>query len=170
MNSHYTCGKCKLVLPATEHNFFASGLKRVAKDANRLVIPQCKTCAKQYATEWRSAIKLKGLTRSQKTTSMAAGAKRGTIYVIGASVPGTPYKIGVTAGSDTRKRLSSNQVGNWMVLKEVWKSPVLERAGVIESQLHQHFDHCRVRGEWFNITQDDIDAMGTLIQQLELVP
>ena len=107
MRSHYTCGKCKLLLEATEEYFVPSGLKKVAKDLNRLVIPQCKSCAKQYSIQWRSAIKAKGLVRSQKTTLVLAGAVTGTIYVIGPDISGTPYKIGITSGSNTHKRKMS---------------------------------------------------------------
>jgi hypothetical protein len=165
MRSHYTCGKCKLLLPATQEYFVPSGLKRVATDLNRLVIPQCKSCAKQYATQWRAAIKAKGLTRSQKTTLVMAGAVAGTVYVQGPDIPGLPYKIGVTAGRDTRKRLSGNQVGNWHVLKEVWKSDLLGRADIIEAKLHKHFESKRVRGEWFNVSKTDIDSIPKLIEQ-----
>lgn len=164
MRSHYTCGKCKLLLEATEEHFVPSGLKKVAKDFNRLVIPQCKSCAKQYATQWRSAIKAKGLVRSQKTTIVLAGAVTGTVYVIGPDIPGTPYKIGITSGRDTRKRLSGNQVGNWIELKEVWKSSLLDRVDLIEKKLHKHFEKKRVRGEWFNIAKSDIETIPTLIK------
>jgi hypothetical protein len=165
MRSHYTCGKCKLLLEATEEYFVPSGLKKVAKDLNRLVIPQCKSCAKQYATQWRSAIKAKGLVRSQKTTLVLSGAVNGTIYVIGPDIPGLPYKIGITSGSNTDKRKSSLQTAHWMDLKLVWKSDLLNRADIIEKKLHKHFEKQWVRGEWFNINQNDIKDIPKLIEQ-----
>lgn len=164
MKSHYTCGKCKKLLEATERYFFPSGLKKVANDLNRLVIPQCKSCANQYATQWRSAIKSKGLVRSQKTTLALAGAVTGTIYVIGPDIPGTPYKIGITSGSNTDKRKTSLQTAHWMDLKLVWKSDLLNRADIIETKLHKHFEKQRVRGEWFNIGQNDIKDIPKLIK------
>jgi hypothetical protein len=163
MKSHYTCGKCKLLLEATEEYFVPSGLKKVAKDLNRLVIPQCKSCAKQYAIQWRSNIKAKGLVRSQKTTLVLAGAVTGTIYVIGPDIPGTPYKIGITSGSNTNKRKMSLQTAHWMDLKLVWKSDLLDRADIIEKKLHKHFEKQRVRGEWFNISQNDIKNIPKLV-------
>jgi hypothetical protein len=163
MKSHYTCGKCKLLLEATEEYFVPSGLKKVAKDLNRLVIPQCKYCAKQYAIQWRSNIKAKGLVRSQKTTLVLAGAVTGTIYVIGPDIPGTPYKIGITSGSNTNKRKMSLQTAHWMDLKLVWKSDLLDRADIIEKKLHKHFEKQRVRGEWFNISQNDIKNIPKLV-------
>jgi hypothetical protein len=163
MNSHYTCGKCKLLLEATEEYFVPSSLKKVAKDLNRLVIPQCKSCAKQYATQWRSAIKAKGLVRSQKTTLELAGAVTGTIYVIGPDIPGTPYKIGITSGSNTDKRKASLQTAHWLDLKLVWKSDLLHRADIVEKKLHKHFEKKWMRGEWFNISQNDIETIPALI-------
>ena len=165
MNSHYTCGKCKLLLEATEEYFYTHYLKRVAKNNNLLVIGQCKSCANEYSTQWRASIKAKGLTRSQKTTLVMAGAVTGTVYVQGPDIPGLPYKIGITSGRDTRKRLSGNQVGNWHVLKEVWKSDLLNRVDIIEAKLHKHFEEKKVRGEWFNITKKDINTIPKLIEQ-----
>ena len=167
MKSHYTCGKCKLLLEATEEYFVPSGLKKVAKDLNRLVIPQCRSCAKEYATQWRASIKAKGLVRSQKTTLALAGAVTGTIYVIGPAVPGTPYKIGITSGSNTDNRKTSLQTAHWMELKLAWKSDLLDRADIIEKKLHKHFEKKWVRGEWFSITKQDIEDIPRLIETFQ---
>lgn len=164
MRTHYTCGKCKVLLEATTDYFHPHSLKKVAKNNNLLVIGQCKSCANEYSTQWRSAIKAKGLVRSQKTTLVLSGAVTGTVYVQGPDIPGFPYKIGITSGRDTRKRLSGNQVGNWMVLKEVWKSDLLDRADIIETKLHKHFEKQWVRGEWFNITKQDIKDIPRLVE------
>ena len=164
MRSHYTCGKCKLLLVASEEYFFPHALKKVANNSNLTVIGQCKACAKQYSTKWRSDIKAKGLVRSRKTTMALAGAITGTVYVIGPDIPGTPYKIGITSGSDTRKRKSSLQTAHWMDLKEVWKSDLLDRADIIETKLHKHFKKKLVRGEWFNLTKNDIINIPKLIK------
>jgi hypothetical protein len=165
MRPYYTCGKCKNLLASTEDYFFPSSLKKVATDQNRLVIPQCKSCAKQYSAKWRSSIKSKGLTRSRQNTLAMAGAVKGTVYVIGPDVPGTPYKIGITSGSDTRKRKTSLQTAHWMDLKEVWKSQLLPRADLIEEKLHKHFENKWVRGEWFNISKKDISDIPKLIEK-----
>ena len=163
MKRHYTCGKCKLMLEANEEFFFAHSLKKVSSNDNLTVIGQCKACAKLYATNYRNSIKARGLVRSQRTTLALAGAVTGTIYIIGPDVPGTPYKIGITSGSDTRKRKSALQTAHWMDLKEVWKSPLLDRADIVEKKLHKHFEKKWVRGEWFNINKDDIANISELI-------
>lgn len=164
MRSHYTCGKCKKLLGSTEENFFPCNLKRVSKDLNKLVISQCKSCATQYGIQWRSAVKAKGLVRSQQNTVALAGAVTGTIYVIGPDIPGTPYKIGITSGSNTDNRKTALQTAHWMTLKLVWKSNLLERADLIEKKLHKHFEKQRVRGEWFNINHTDIKNISKLLE------
>jgi hypothetical protein len=152
------------LLESSEEHFFPSSLLKVEKDVDRLVIPQCKSCANLYAKKWRSAVKAKGLVRSQKNTLASAGAVTGTIYVIGPEIPGTPYKIGITSGSNTDKRKTSLQTAHWMDLKLVWKSDVLDRADLIEQKLHRHFEKKRVRGEWFNISHADIKDIPKLLE------
>ena len=164
MRSHYTCSQCKLLLEASEEYFFPYSLKKVSNNSNRTVIPQCKSCGNAYSKKYRSDIKARGLVRSQKTTLVLAGAITGTVYVIGPDIPGTPYKIGITSGLDTRKRKSALQTAHWMDLKEVWKSDLLKRADIVEKKLHKYFEKKRVRGEWFNITDDDIKKIPMLIE------
>jgi hypothetical protein len=164
MRTHYNCGECKILKEATEEHFFPSNLKKVATNPNRTTISKCKICANQYATQYHNAIKEKGLVRSQQNTLVMAGAVNGTIYVIGPDVPGTPYKIGITSGSNTDKRKTSLQTAHWMDLKLVWKSALLNRADIIEKKLHKHFEKQWVRGEWFNITKQDIESIPTLIK------
>jgi hypothetical protein len=167
MKSHYTCGKCKLLLEANEGFFFPHSLKKVAGNPNLTAISQCKACGNQYSTDRRNSIKARGLVRSQKTTLALAGAVVGSVYIIGPDTPGTPYKIGLTSGSDTRKRKAALQTAHWMDLKEVWKSNLLDRADIVEKRLHKHFEKKWVRGEWYNITKDDIANIPELIKQFE---
>lgn len=168
MKTHYTCGTCKKILESSEDNFYPSSLKKVAKDQNRLVIPKCKPCSSEYAKQWRHNIKNKGLTRSQKNTSIMAGAVTGTVYVIGPDLPETPFKIGITVGKDTSKRKTALQTAHWMELKLMWKSPVLDRADIIEKKLHNHFKKKHERGEWYNITRQDIAEIPNLVNIFNL--
>ena len=57
----------------------------------------------------------------------------------------------------------SLQTAHWMDLKLVWKSDLLDRADIIEKKLHKHFEKQRVRGEWFNISQNDIKNIPKLV-------
>ena len=52
-----------------------------------------------------------------------------------------------------------------MDLKLVWKSDLLNRADIVEKKLHKHFEKKWVRGEWFNISKDDIKNIPKLIEQ-----
>jgi len=165
MRTHYTCGKCKKLFEATTEHFFPHSLKRAAIKPDLTAIPQCKKCGNEHAISRRNSIKEKGLTRSQKTTLLNAKAVIGTIYVIGPDVLGTPYKIGITSGSNTDKRKTSLQTAHWMELKLIWKSDVLDRADKIEKKLHKHFEKKWVRGEWFNITKKDINLIPMLVEQ-----
>jgi hypothetical protein len=164
MRSHYNCSECKKIFPATEEYFFPSNLKMTSQRLQRTTIPKCKECAKQYSSQYRKSLKDKGLVRSQRTTSFMAGAVNGTVYVIGPHISGTPYKIGITSGTKTDRRKSALQTSHWLELKEVWKSTLLDRADIVEKKLHKHFENKRVRGEWFNLDQQDLDSIPGLIE------
>lgn len=65
-------------------------------------------------------------------------------YLVG--IEGSPLvKIG--HAKDPRKRLRFLQTGHPMLLSLLWTYPVN-----YETALHDRFDHCRVRGEWFDLT------------------
>jgi len=164
----WVCTDCKSEFPPTLTYWYQNQLDRVNKNPNRMSIGgKCKTCAIEYGKKWRAEIKQRGLTRSQKTTILMAKAVNGTLYVIGPDIPGTPCKIGITSGTDTRKRLSSVQVGNWVKIKEIWKSDYISRVDKIETLIHEHFNHVHVRGEWFDISKDDIESIPELIEKFK---
>jgi hypothetical protein len=164
MKTHYICPDCKIKKAATESNFHKSSLDRVVRNLNVLAIGKCKICAKEYSDKYRAAIKEKRLTRNQRTTVGLAYAKNGVVYVFGSGLPFHPYKIGITSGIDTRKRLSAVQTGNWVTINEIWKSGYTQRIDRIEKKLHSHFDNARVSGEWFNLSKKDIQNIPTLIE------
>jgi hypothetical protein len=165
MKARYTCPKCKKSLKPTEKNFFASTLKRLEEKVNSSFVPKCKLCTRNYHKEYTESIKARGLTRNQQKMQIDAGAVLGVVYVIGPDSPGTPYKIGVTSGTCTMKRKSALQTSHWLELKEVWKSDLLERADIVERKLHQHFAKKQVKGEWFDITRQDIDDISKLVKE-----
>jgi len=164
MKTHYICSSCKSEKPATDEYFFPSYLAKAHRNPNVLAIGKCKICANEYSEKWRFNLKDKKLVRSQRNTIENAKAVNGTIYVFGSDIPGTPYKIGMTSGTDTRKRLSSIQTGNWVKIKEIWKSDYTSRVDKIEERLHKHFNKFHVSGEWFSITKEDIENMKNIIK------
>jgi hypothetical protein len=164
----WVCTDCKLEFPSTLDYWYQNQLDRVNTNPNRISIGgKCKPCAIEYSKRWRENIKQRGLTRSQKNTSLMAKAVTGTLYVIGPDIPGTPYKIGITSGSNTQKRKTSLQTAHWMTLKEIWKSDLTPRIDKIETLIHEHFNHVHVRGEWFNISKDDIESIPELIEKFK---
>jgi hypothetical protein len=164
----WSCTDCKLEFPSTLDYWYQNQLDRVNQNPNRMSIGgKCKPCAIEYSKKWREKIKQKGLTRNQKTTRVMAKAVTGTLYVIGTDIPETPYKIGITSGSNTQKRKTALQTAHWMDLKEIWKSDLIPRVDKIERLIHQHFNHVRVRGEWFNINKADIESIPKLIEKFK---
>lgn len=164
MQSYYICHICKIEKAATKENFHLSALDRAARNPNILAIGKCKICCKEYQDKYTSALKAKRLTRERRVPVEFANAKNGVIYIFGSGIEGTPYKIGITSGTDTRKRLSAVQTGNWIVINEIWKSDYTHRVDRIEKKLHSHFNNSRVSGEWFNLSKKDIKNIPTLIQ------
>ena len=161
----FTCSKCNMV--KEESAFFPSSIKKVIKTPGKFIIPKCKECGNNYADIHRASIKSKGLIRNQKKLSILANAVNGTLYVIGPDIPNTPYKIGIVSGYDVRKRKSSIQSSNWIELKLIWKSDIMDRVDIMEKKLHNYFKDKRVRGEWFNISKKDIDNLPSIINQLK---
>lgn len=74
------------------------------------------------------------------------------------------YKIGHTTG-DAEHRLSALQTGNPFRVELIGTIP-----GTVsqERNLHGRFAHKRERGEWFRLTQEDVDSI--LTTSLHLVP
>lgn len=164
MRTHYMCSSCQTEKAATEENFHPSSLERMCKNQNRLAIPKCKICAKDYADKYRANLKEKKLTRTRRIPMDLANAKNGVVYIFGSGLAGTPCKIGITSGTDVYTRLSSVQVGNWIKLNVIWTSPYIPRIDRIEKKLHDHFNNNRVSGEWFNLSKKDIKNIPTLIE------
>lgn len=164
MRTHYMCSSCQTEKAATEEYFYPSLLEKGARNPNLLVMPKCKICAKEYSDEYNAKRKAKKLTRRRQVPVEFANAKNGVVYIFGSGLPSHPYKIGITTGTDTRKRLSSVQTGNWVIINEIWKSSYIIRIDQIEKKLHSHFNHARVSGEWFNLSKKDIKRIPELIE------
>ena len=168
MKIHYICTHCKIKKATTKEHFHTSSLERAIRNPDILSIGKCKICVNEYNEKYRSAIKEKRLTRNQRTTVDLANAKNGVVYIFGSGLPSHPYKIGITSGTDTRKRLSSVQTGNWVTINEIWKSAYTHRVDRIEKKLHSHFNNARVSGEWFNLSKKDIKNIPALVQKFLL--
>jgi hypothetical protein len=83
--------------------------------------------------------------------------RREYVYLVQAIVDGKlsgPVKIGTTRVPT--QRLNQLQTGNPQLLYLRFSIPV-ERAGWLERFIHQQYAHLRIRGEWFEFSQDIID-------------
>lgn len=111
-------------------------------------------------------IKMDWLSLREKQELLMSECLKGTVYVIESE--GHPYcKIGVTGG-DPQKRLVSFQIGSpfkLSIIVEIY-SPDCQH---LEELLHERFENKRVRGEWFNLTDEDIDELKKYENQ-ELYP
>jgi hypothetical protein len=149
----YICTDCRVPKLATTENYYSSQIAR-STDPNRTSLGKCIPCAKVYQAQYSNKLKEKKLSRARNPIS----PKKGTLYIIAPTDSNNrPYKIGITTGHDLSKRLTALQTSHWLDLKIYYKSPLLENVESIERMLHNKYKHKRVRGEWFNIDQNDIE-------------
>lgn len=89
--------------------------------------------------------------------------KEGNLYLIKVNEKNnknSPCKIGLTLGikpNAPESRLESLQTSHYNELKLVYKSPPLDDVFYVEKMLHRKYKNKRIRGEWFNINQNDIN-------------
>jgi hypothetical protein len=159
----YTCTNCKKPKLATTENFYINQIERASKNENLNAIGKCIDCAKVYQLNYTKKIKEKRLSvRSKKSIDIK---KTGTLYIMG---PKNniyfPYKIGITVGKDVSRRLSAIQTSHWMDIQIYYTSPLLKDVLKFEKYLHHKYIDKKVKGEWFNINEDDIKK---IIQECE---
>lgn len=167
MRLEYSCSACKNVFKATEQYFYPCYLKKAQQKPALTSLPTCKDCSRVTTKEYRQKLRDKGVSRTQKTLNKELWNKKGIVYIIGSDVPNTPFKIGMVSGTDVKKRVSALQTSHWIELKEVWKSSLLPHALSVEKRLHTHFEHKKVRGEWFNLNSEDIKSIPQLLEKFE---
>lgn len=69
------------------------------------------------------------------------------------------HKIGFTSGRTAEARINSMRTGNPypITLVKTWDGPP-----ALEGVLHAAFAHCRISGEWFALTEEDLAAVDRL--------
>jgi hypothetical protein len=87
----------------------------------------------------------------ERTPGITEGESSGYTYIVEC---GGLYKIGYT--TDIPRRLSAFQVANVKPVTLVCFWLTLCPA-IIEAELHIHFHHRRVRGEWFSLTRAEVE-------------
>jgi hypothetical protein len=90
-----------------------------------------------------------------------------TIYLIKSESPSgdLSYKIGIT-GRDPYDRLDELQTGspNTLVIMYTFKS---KYGNLLESTLHKHFNINNIRGEWFELNQEEIKNFPNICYKIE---
>lgn len=78
----------------------------------------------------------------------------GTVYLLGEFCDNGRYKIGITKG-DVDKRIKQLQTGNSQEIYLVNKY-VSENYRKIEGWLHRKYGMTRAKGEWFDLTHEQV--------------
>lgn len=76
------------------------------------------------------------------------------------------YKVGVS--KHVRKRLKENQTGNGNTLKIISSVPS-EIAYKVETLIHKRWQNKRQVGEWFELTEGDVNGFENLCREIEMV-
>lgn len=90
----------------------------------------------------------------------------GYVYLIGEIGKEGIYKIGSTRAKDVNKRLKQLQTGNSseLFIKESYKT---EHPFKLEKMLHNHFKSSNLIGEWFELSESDIEAFKGICKEKE---
>lgn len=87
------------------------------------------------------------------------------IYLISAKMNDeVMYKIGYTK-RDVEQRISEFKTGNCSDFDILNIYTPLDHCVTIERSLHNHFNDKKINGEWFDLTQEDIEEFPTLCEK-----
>jgi hypothetical protein len=155
----YICTTCKKELPASTEYFYKGVLFQASRNPNTTTISKCISCCKEYGRRYTASLIERKLTRSGKSKDDIF-TKPGKIYIIGVKgSKNTPYKIGMTSGTNVKPRLADLQVSHWQELEILFESPVLSHIRTHESRLHDRYQSKKVRGEWYKISRKNIEEI-----------
>lgn len=71
------------------------------------------------------------------------------------------YKIGVA--HNVADRINQLQTGNSNKIIESYSVPIGDMAYHVERKLHKLYEHCKVKGEWFRLTDSDVTVITKLL-------
>ena len=88
----------------------------------------------------------------------------GYVYLIGEIGNEGRYKIGSTRAKDVNKRLKQLQTGNSseLYIKESFET---EYPFKIEKMLHNHFKSSNLMGEWFELSESDVETFKVVCEE-----
>ena len=79
--------------------------------------------------------------------------EQGFVYLM---YDGELWKIGKALNIESRKKQLERQVGKKLELLHSIKSDDYSRA---EAEMHFRYRHCRIRGEWFDLKPQELEAI-----------
>ena len=86
---------------------------------------------------------------------------KGQIYIMEC---GGYYKIGVSKNIKQRQKQLNKRP---FKVNIIYKSPINEDYYSMEKELHTQYDDKRINGEWFNLNQNDIETIKTILEDLK---
>ena len=73
------------------------------------------------------------------------------------------HKIGLTASEVVLKRYDDINRHHWQRLWPIW-SEYIDNANIVEYELHRKYEKYRLKGEWFNLTYQQIKNIKKFFQ------
>ena len=92
----------------------------------------------------------------------------GHVYLIGEKGSTNKYKIGSTRAKDVKNRLKQLQTGSSeeLYIKDSYET---EHPFKLEKMLHNHFKSSNLIGEWFELSESDIEAFRVVCEEKEKI-
>jgi hypothetical protein len=75
------------------------------------------------------------------------------------------YKVGVTLDTSIGRRIQQLQIGNPCKIDLVAKTGTISNAYELEKALHKKFKGNKVRGEWFTLSEEELEYTIAVINQ-----
>ena len=92
----------------------------------------------------------------------------GYVYLIGEKENPGRYKIGSTRANDVNKRLKQLQTGNAneLYIKDSYETDYPFK---VEKMLHNQFKLSSIAGEWFELSENDIETFKGTCEEKEII-
>lgn len=84
---------------------------------------------------------------------------KGHIYIMEC---GGKYKIGVSKDIERRRKQLDNKP---FPVTIIYKSPLIKNVYDIEKEIHSVYDEKRIAGEWFELNNNDIEAIKIYVEE-----
>lgn len=74
------------------------------------------------------------------------------------------YKIGISKHPEKRLKENKTSNPNKLQIVHTFKS---QHSNIMETALKNRFKYCRIEGEWFNLSQEDVDNFIVTCENME---